>query len=152
MTAPANAPSVRVRPATLADIASMAELSGQLGYPSTPQQVEARLRRIGGDAEHAAFVAELPNGKIAGWIHLFVMQTIESDPRVEVAGLVVDENFRSQGAGRLLLERAEHWTRERGLREVGLRSNVIRERAHAFYERQGYRVIKKQKSFRKILE
>ena len=45
----------------------------------------------------------------------------------------------------------EQWARERGIRTIGLRSNVIRERAHAFYEREGYTVLKKQKAFRKTL-
>jgi hypothetical protein len=34
---------------------------------------------------------------------------------------------------------------------MGLRSNVIREKAHAFYEKLGYRLIKTQKCFRKGL-
>ena len=36
-------------------------------------------------------------------------------------------------------------------RPSGLRSNVIRERAHAFYERHGYTHVKTQKAFRKQL-
>jgi len=36
-------------------------------------------------------------------------------------------------------------------RAIGLRSNVIRERARAFYERHGYQHFKTQKAFRKDL-
>jgi GNAT superfamily N-acetyltransferase len=50
-----------------------------------------------------------------------------------------------------LLARAERWAREKGCRAIGLRSNVIRDRAHAFYERHGYKHVKTQKSFRKDL-
>jgi GNAT superfamily N-acetyltransferase len=50
-----------------------------------------------------------------------------------------------------LLDRAEMWAREKGFSATSLRSNVIRERAHAFYERQGYEHTKTQKSFRKKL-
>jgi GNAT superfamily N-acetyltransferase len=53
--------------------------------------------------------------------------------------------------GLKLLERAEQWAREKGCTMVGLRSNVIRDRAHAFYERNGYEHFKTQKSFRKQL-
>jgi GNAT superfamily N-acetyltransferase len=152
MTAHASAATIRVRSANVADITPIADLCGQLGYPSTPQEVEERLRSVQGNPEHAVFVAELPGGTVAGWIHIFIMRTIEADPRAEVGGLVVDERSRSKGVGHRLLEQAERWTREHGCRVVGLRSNVIRERAHAFYERQGYQVIKSQKSFRKTLE
>ena len=56
------------------------------------------------------------------------------------------------GIGKLLMERAEMWAREHGCKIVSLRSNVIRERAHAFYERLGYKHVKTQKSFRKVLQ
>jgi len=64
---------------------------------------------------------------------------------------VVNSKFRSAGAGRLLVERGEEWARQRGLAVIGVRSNIIRERAHIFYERLGYTVTKTQKVFRKTL-
>ena len=139
-----------VRPARLKDTARIAELCGQLGYPSSCEQVDARLRAHQGAEEHAIFVGE-QGQEVVGVLDVFVMRTVESEPRAEVAALVVDEKCRSCGVGQLLLERAEAWAREHGCAEIGLRSNVIRERAHRFYERQGYRVVKTQKTFRKSL-
>jgi GNAT superfamily N-acetyltransferase len=152
MNSPADASAIRVRPATPADVSGLAELCGQLSYPSRPDEVEQRLRGIEHNLEHAVFVAQRANGNLAGWVHVFVMRTVEADPRAEIGGLVVDESCRSRGVGRLLMEKAEQWTREHSCRAVGLRSNVIRERAHAFYERLGYKLIKTQKAFRKTLE
>jgi GNAT superfamily N-acetyltransferase len=97
------------------------------------------------------FVAQLADGTIAGWIGAFVYRCVEAEARVEISGLVVDERFRSQAVGRFLLDRAEAWACEKGFSATSLRSNVIRERAHAFYERQGYAHTKTQKSFRKKL-
>jgi GNAT superfamily N-acetyltransferase len=76
---------------------------------------------------------------------------LESDVRAEVNGLVVADGERSAGAGAKLLEAAEEWARKRGCRGMNVRSNVIRERAHKFYERQGYEHYKTQKAFRKLL-
>ena len=39
----------------------------------------------------------------------------------------------------------------RGLSRMRVRSNSLRERTHAFYERLGYRVTKSQKAFDKTL-
>ncbi|HVS45273.1 MAG TPA: GNAT family N-acetyltransferase [Verrucomicrobiae bacterium] len=50
-----------------------------------------------------------------------------------------------------MLDRAERWARERGCPALSLRSNVIRERAHAFYERRGYTHKKSQHYFEKRL-
>lgn len=139
----------QIRGARPADHARMAELAGQLGYPATGEDIARRLRGMENSAEHAVFVAELAGGEIAGWIGVFLYRAVEIDPRAEISGLVVDERFRSQGVGLELLERAEQWAREKGCTAAGLRSNVIRSRAHAFYERNGYEHFKTQKSFRK---
>jgi GNAT superfamily N-acetyltransferase len=106
---------------------------------------------MAGPGEHAVFVAEMPDGEIAGWIGVFVSRGLEVNPRGEVSGLIVDERFRSQAVGKYLLARAEEWTRARGCDLIGLRSNVIRDRAHAFYLREGYAYTKTQKAFRKNL-
>jgi GNAT superfamily N-acetyltransferase len=141
----------KIRAAQASDHAQIAELAGQLSYPSTPEEIARRLQGLQRSAEAAVFVAQLETGEIAGWIAVFVYRTVEADARAEVSGLVVDERFRSQRVGEHLLARAEHWAREQGCRAIGLRSNVIRERAHAFYERHGYAHVKTQKAFRKQL-
>lgn len=129
----------------------MAELARQLGYESSADEIAGRMAQMSGSPEHAVFVAESADGKILGWIGLCILRMVEADARVEVSGLVVDERVRSQGIGRLLLGRGEQWAREKGCRQIGLRTNVIRERAHAFYERQGYKHTKTQRTYRKDL-
>jgi GNAT superfamily N-acetyltransferase len=141
----------KIRPAQPSDHARLAELAGQLSYPSTTAEIAHRLQGIESSPEAAVFVAELETSEIAGWIAVFVYRTVEADARAEVSGLVVDERFRSQRFGERLLARAEEWARKNGCQAIGLRSNVIRDRAHAFYERHGYAHIKTQKAFRKQL-
>jgi len=141
-----------IREPELRDYARMADLARQLGYPAGVEEIARRLAGMNGSGEHAVFVAQLPGGELAGWIGVFVYRCVETDVRAEVSGLVVDERHRSRGVGQLLLGRAEQWAREQGCQAIGLRSNVIRGRAHAFYEREGYEHFKTQKSFRKILK
>lgn len=151
MSSPAREFAGEIREPRAEDHARIAELAGQLMYASSASDIAKRLEGMQQSKEHAVFVAELAGGEIAGWIAVFVCRTVEADARAEVSGLVVDERFRSQGIGLHLLARAERWAREKGCRQIGLRSNVIRERAHAFYERQGYQHLKTQKAFRKEL-
>jgi GNAT superfamily N-acetyltransferase len=146
-----STPQIEVRLAKLADVTDIARLAGELGYPSTAEQVRDRLAAIEKDARHVTFVAALPGNEVIGWIHLSEDHSPGSDPRAEIRNLVVDSHFRSVGAGRLLAERGEQWARERGLAVIGLHSNIIRERAHAFYLRLGYTITKSQKVFRKTL-
>ena len=139
-----------IREALPQDYARIAELAGQLGYPSSPDEIAKRLDGMQHSNEHAVFVAQV-GSEIAAWLAVFVYRVVEADARAEISGFVVDERYRSQRVGMHLLARAERWAREKGCRAIGLRSNVIRDRAHAFYERHGYQHVKTQKSFRKDL-
>ena len=86
-----------------------------------------------------------------GWVHAFAKYSIDAGPRAEIGGLVVDEGHRGAGLGKLLMGEAEEWARSRELEGVYLRSNVLRESAHAFYEAIGFRKIKSQYCFLKLL-
>jgi GNAT superfamily N-acetyltransferase len=143
--------NVTIRAPEARDYPRMAELAGQLGYKSTGEDIAKRLASMQNSGEYAVFVAALPGGEIAGWIGVFMYRSIEAEVRAEINGLVVEERARSAGIGRRLLERAEEWARDKGCVAVGVRSNVLREGAHKFYERLGYTVNKTQKSFRKTL-
>ena len=144
--------SLRIRKARCGDALRLAELSGQLGYPTSKRQMAKRLSLVLGEKYGACFVARRnDDGEIAGWVHVSTTPLLEVERRAEINGLVVDENLRSQGAGRLLLDAAERWARKMGCRNMSVRSNVIRERAHAFYDRNGYEHFKTQKAFRKKL-
>jgi GNAT superfamily N-acetyltransferase len=142
---------VGVRRARTADAERIAELSGQLGYPASTKEMSARLKDVLKDKEGACFVAESREGGLVGWIHVSTTPLLEVERRAEVNGLVVEETTRSQGAGALLLAVAEKWARGKRCKSMSVRSNVLRERAHGFYVRNGYEHYKTQKAFRKGL-
>jgi len=152
MTTTASAKGVRVRRASRDDIPQLPELCAQLGYETTETEIRERFDDIASCFDEEIFVAEIADGRIAGFLTIFVMRTIASDPRAEVSGLVVHESHRTRGVGKLLMQTGETWAREHGCGAVTLRSNVIRDVAHRFYENLGYKHIKTQKSFRKVLE
>lgn len=147
---PGTEPTLRLRRAKIRDAARIAELSGELGYPTTAKDMKARLARIKPAAQHAIFLAELGK-QVIGWLHVSTIPLLEVAPRAEINGLIVADGRRSHGAGAKLLEAAEKWARAKGCQGMSVRSNVIRDRAHAFYERQGYVHYKTQKAFRKPL-
>jgi GNAT superfamily N-acetyltransferase len=141
-----------IRLARPEDAEALANLAGQLGYPSTAAQICKRFEMLAERAEeNAIFVAE-SDGNVVGWVHAHIYTLLVDDPEVEIGGLVVDERFCGQGIGEKLMGAAEAWTLEKGCSSVYLRSNLIRTRAHEFYKRLGYNIIKSQYAFRKILK
>ncbi len=139
---------VTVRAAEPRDIEAIAALAGELGYPSTPDEIRARLRHLPPDV-NAIFVAD--DGQAIGWVHVAAQMSLESGAFAQIRGLIVAETHRGRGIGARLVAAAEEWARARNAPRMRVVSNVIRERTHVFYERNGYRVTKEQKAFEKRL-
>jgi len=143
-------PAPTIRRARPSDAAWLAALCTQLGYPTTLEEARLRFEQIGPREDQAIFVAE-EGGEVIGWLHLYVCPLLEMDLHAEIGGLVVAEDQRGGGVGRQLIEHAGQWARQQGCKNLYVRSNVIRRRAHEFYEQIGFQIIKTQHSFLKKL-
>ncbi|HEX7709139.1 MAG TPA: GNAT family N-acetyltransferase [Thermoanaerobaculia bacterium] len=138
---------IRIRGASLSDCSAVAQLSGELGYPASVESIERRLVHLLGQQDRdAVFVAET-DGHVIGWIHIARIDSLENDPAAEIRGLIVTEALRGRRIGASLVAAAEQWALNQRLARVRVRSNVTRERTHAFYERLGYVTSKSQKVF-----
>lgn len=138
-----------IRVATPADAGGLAQLSGQLGYPA---DAATALRRLEGVTVHHAgvvLVAIDAQGALSGFAHIEPRHLLIAEPFAELAALVVSEMARGQRVGSALLAAAEAWAREQGFTSMRVRSNVLRERAHRFYLREGYTEKKRQAVFLK---
>jgi GNAT superfamily N-acetyltransferase len=142
---------VKVRRAEAKDAARIAELSGQLGYPAMPDEIRMRFGKLRRSSADAVFVGQSGN-EVIGWVHVSVCHLLEVPTRGEINAFIVADGQRSKGAGAQLLEAAEDWARSKKCEQMSVRSNVIREAAHAFYERHGFEHYKTQKAFRKRLQ
>ena len=130
------------------DAQRISALAVELGYAVGPAHIRKLLRRA--SSRHVVFVAQRDE-QVIGWVAVAMRETLISEDRAEVDGLVVTGALRDSGVGTRLLDRAEQWARERNARAVRLLSNVVREAAHEFYQRRGYHVLKTQHAFQKIL-
>ena len=141
---------VVIRLGTAEDAERIAALATQLGYPTTEEEMQRRLAQVEQEETHVVYVAA-QDGRVVGWIHVSVRPLVVVDRAAEIEGLVVDEAHRGRGIGHLLIQQAEQWMRERDCHTAYVRSNIVRERAHGFYDELGYENIKTSLTFRKML-
>ncbi len=120
----------------------------QLGYDVSVAEIGERLRRR---EERRVVLVATRGDRIAGWAAVCTDEPFVEGFGAHLEGLVVDETVRSRGVGAHLMEAVEAWARKRGCNEMRVQSNVVRRRAHAFYERHGYATIKSQYHLRKTL-
>jgi GNAT superfamily N-acetyltransferase len=139
---------VQIRRAAVDDAERIAALMLQLGYEVRADELADRLQRRAARREIFVAIAEYD---VLGWAAVSTDEPFVEGYGAHLEGLVVDESARSAGIGARLLEAAETWARERGCVDMRVQSNVVRERAHAFYARYGYATIKAQYHLRKRL-
>jgi GNAT superfamily N-acetyltransferase len=79
-------------------------------------------------------------GRIIGTLTLIVIPNIGHGckPWAAVENVVVDEEFRGQGIGSVLMAKATDLSRSVGCYKVVLSSNIVRREAHDFYRRLGW--------------
>ena len=120
------------------DAERIAELLGQLGYPTEVPVVRGRLERLAASGADETWLAER-DGQIVGLIGLHVSDSLEHDgPVGKISEIVVDEGHRGHGIGAALMERAEREARRRGCVLLFLTTAERREEAHRFYRRLGF--------------
>lgn len=138
---------IEIREATVNDSQVIAELCGQLGYKTPNEKMLGRLTAlIKNKSDHCVFTAT-HNGMVVGWIHAFYSLTVESDPLVEIAGLVTDKDQHRKGIGQLLVNKVTEWAHTKKVSKLRVRSQVIRKEAHLFYLGIGFTEVKEQKVF-----
>ena len=129
---------VEIRGAVPADAADVARLIGQLGYPYPPQDAADRLAAVMRDGQGTLLVAS-DWGPLLGLIALHWCPMLQNvKPVARITTLVVDEEARGRGVGRLLLKAGAQAARQAGCDDLELTSGLKRAGAHAFYRAQGF--------------
>jgi GNAT superfamily N-acetyltransferase len=142
---------IRIRPMRSTDAPHVADLATQLGYPSTTDDILHRLTELDGHPRATALVAVDDADEPIGWIQVERTPSLVVGDTALIGGLVVDEAHRSGRIGQALLAAGEEWARQQGATTMTVSSRIARERAHRFYEREGYERLKTSYIFTKPL-
>jgi ribosomal protein S18 acetylase RimI-like enzyme len=130
-------PKPQIRDAKPSDAAALVQLSALLGAAVDEKGVRKRVTALAKDGV-APLVATLDND-VVGVCAIEQMLTIHRDKPVgRISHLVVAEEARRQGIGRMLTEAAEQRLRNLGCELVEITSNDRLAEAHAFYRHMGY--------------
>jgi len=139
---------IKVRTAQKEDCSEITHLTNQLGYPSTLEKICEIMDLVLAHNDHQVFIAENEKN-IVGYIHLIRSMRIGSNPFIEIAAFIIDESSRSVGVGSSLIGESENWASSLGLKDIRIRSNIIRQEAHSFFQKRGFQNIKTQEVFSK---
>lgn len=127
------------QPATDAEILATFDVMHHLRPMLARETYVARIRGLM-ESDGFRLSAAVEDGvvrAVAGWR---VLDMLYCGRFLSVDDLVSDPEARSRGHGKALLDWLKGEARRRGCGHLELISNVVRERAHAFYFREGLTV------------
>lgn len=130
-----------LRDAVAADEPAIYDLVCDMERTELPRETFLEILRSQlADARHHRVLVAERAGKVVGVLHLRMEPQIHHAAWVaEVMELAVAEGVRSQRVGHALVGRACDVARQAGCVQVEVACNRLRERAHAFYRREGFR-------------
>ena len=99
-------------------------------------------------------VAERGDGRLAGFAEVGTRpyaDGCETSPVAYLEGWYVDEDVRRRGVGAALVAAAEHWARERGLRELASDALLDNVTSHGAHEAVGFTEVERAVRYRKAL-
>jgi len=143
-------PGLTIRAATRADEAALMHLSERMANFTVPAWRSAEeitdadgrsmVSAVGlAHPDSEVFVAEL-EGQAAGCLHMLVSRDFFGRRHAHISVIAVSEQAEGTGVGRTLMEYAERWARDRGLRVITLNVFAANARARRLYERAGFEV------------
>lgn len=128
---------------TQQDCEAIAQLTTQLGYPTSSQSVVQRLNQIDSAKNYHTLVIENETSVIAytGFIELFSWEHDLTFIQVQV--FVVDQAYRANSIGSTLMQAIEQFAYEKKIKTIKLNSGnrAEREAAHVFYQKIGFEKI-----------
>lgn len=128
----------RIREATPYDVPGLSLLMGELGYPTSEEEMERRFAAIEADGYYGTLVAEL-EGEVVGMGGVMLGRAFEFDGvYARLVALVVASRYRGNGVGRALLAACEEWAQGRSAQKILLNSGKTRAGAHELYRSAGY--------------
>ena len=133
---------ITIRTANPNDDKCLCALFRQLGYALTREEVGEKLNGVGSYGH--LLVAESA-GTLHGAIAFhFITPFHDAGQWCVISALVIDEATRGAGIGRQLLLETERYALEAGCSRIELACNEKRINAHYFYEKNGFREVRKR--------
>ena len=145
----------RVRPLAERDLSEWFRLRRLLWDQSTDEEHQAEMRDIYEHTEtQLVLVAELSTGKLVGFLEASIRPFVEdcdTDHVGYLEGWYVEPQYRRNGVGRVLVERAEEWARAKGCEEMASDAEIGNDLSLEAHLKLGYEETSRLVHLRKEL-
>jgi len=124
-----------VRKATLKDLKCILELERR--YFGPPREDFRSLIELKTPNEECVFFVAEENEKIIGYSRMHLFRWYEG---AHIVTIVVDENYRRKGYGKMLMKEMEDYAKNKGMKVLTLDTVPDNSEALIFYIKNGYKI------------
>ncbi len=134
---------MEIRELTENDIPSLLELYIQLAENNKEVKLEEAKRIWANDIKgnkNIKYFGAVENGKVVSTCYCVIIPNLThySQPVCFVENVVTDKDFRKQGLGKKVIDKAVETAKAHGCYKIILMSGIARKEAHQFYENLGF--------------
>ena len=130
------------------DIEELVKLCSKIGgYNLRYESLSERVRELMKSDKCTVIVAVDPSNSVVGWIQLDIFVSVLTDKYCSISGLFVDPKYRGRKIGKMLVEKAVNWGKEKNCNGMTILSNQKRIDAHNFYLHLGFKHSKTEETF-----
>jgi GNAT superfamily N-acetyltransferase len=136
---------IRIENASIADIPTLVVLLNELFsieqdfQPDEARQIAGLTLILQNPQQAVIKIARNKSGEAIGMVSAqLVISSAQGTPSAWVEDMIVNQTYREQGVGRLLLESVLEWAKQKGATRAQLLVDLDNEPALAYYEHLGW--------------
>lgn len=130
---------MEIRKAELNDLDEVLEVLNELYHGEIQYDIFSKLYKERIDNENSCYIVAIDGDKIVGVLISEITHQLHRTKKSSfIEDLVVREEYRNKGIGKQLVEAAIKYAKQLECEVIELTSYITNEKAHRFYERNGF--------------
>lgn len=113
-------------------------------------QLEDKILDVLNHDDEKIFIA-VCDDEVIGYIYVNIYDVLYQEPIANVVSFILNMNKKHNGIGKTLIEAAENWAKDKGIKKARIVSDVNRTHGHSLFKKLGYVINETDFEFKKVL-
>lgn len=113
-------------------------------------QLEDKILDVLNHDDEKIFIA-VCDDEVIGYIYVNIYDVLYQEPIANVVSFILNMNKKHNGVGKTLIEAAENWAKDKGIKKARIVSDVNRTHGHSLFKKLGYVINETDFEFKKVL-
>lgn len=111
-------------------------------------QLEDKILDVLNHDDEKIFIA-VCDDEVIGYIYVNIYDVLYQEPIANVVSFILNMNKKHNGVGKTLIEAAENWAKDKGIKKARIVSDVNRTHGHSLFKKLGYVINETDFEFKK---